>query len=41
MNLVCMNYEVLTVWSSLNSRMFVYVDDRYHGNAVSRDPFVQ
>ena len=32
----CRTNEVL-----LNSCMFLYTDDRYHGNAVSRDPLVQ
>jgi len=34
-------WSTFTVWSSLHSCMFVYIDNCYHGNAVSRDPFVQ
>jgi len=33
--------STFTMRCSLNSRTLVYVDHRYYGNAVSRDPFVQ
>ena len=38
MNLACMKYFycAMYVYNILNSHMFVYVDDRCWGNAVSR-----
>jgi len=43
MNLACMkfSYYAMYAYNIVNDPLFVYVDDSYHGNAVSRYRLVQ